>query len=379
MLSTERYYYLALAAFLLVLSSSFFLFHGEASVYDRVVKSPYRTSISSSNVPTVRDSIIALFDSIKLGPAQPEYRDSAGKVYKGSNNPTWTEPLKQRVLIVDIDTRVPTGSNEILNLDTLNWDALAMKGGQLVSNAIMNHWLYAQIHGYDYKFYSARSIPDHHDTWIMPHVFHELVPQYDFVIAMDADVTLSHLEVPLEWMFNRWGITRNTSMALPWDTEEFRNEKSVSLDSQGMLVYNTGVVVAQNLPLTVKMLAAWKDCTSEIRYPGCGLWKRKWSHEQRAFSEYIRHDPEFNATSESIVAISCDDAVGWPGFKEDAHVDYEIADCSGNFMRHHTLIKSKTKDSHAGSVMQALSQVLQKEMLNNKDKVWYKEPEKEYI
>lgn len=42
MLTTERYYYVALAAFLLVISSSFFLFHGETSVYDKVVKSPYR-------------------------------------------------------------------------------------------------------------------------------------------------------------------------------------------------------------------------------------------------------------------------------------------------------------------------------------------------
>lgn len=284
--------------------------------------------------------------------------------------------MQKKILIVDIDTRKPTGSNEILNLETMNWDKLEMKGGQLVSNAIMNHWLYAQIHGYDYKFYSAHSIPDHHDTWIMPHVFHELTPKYDFIVAMDADVTVSHLEVPLEWMFNRWNVTRNTSMALPWDTEEWRGEKSVSRDGSDMLVFNTGFVVAQNLPLTMKMLAAWKDCTSESRYPGCGQWKQKWSHEQRAFSEYIRHDPEFNATSESIVAIACDDAVGWPGFKADAHLDYEIADCSGNFFRHHTLIKSKTKTSHAGSVMQALSQVLQKEMLQNKEEVWYQEPKK---
>ena len=126
----------------------------------------------------------------------------------------------------------------------------------------------------------------------------------------------------------------------------------------------------------MSMLSAWKDCTSETRYPGCGRWKQEWSHEQRAFSEYIRHDAEFNVSAESIVGISCDDAVGWPGFKDDVNRDYPITECNGNFLRHHTLMKSKTKDSTVGSVMQALSQVLQKAVLQNKEEVWYEEPEK---
>lgn len=284
--------------------------------------------------------------------------------------------MKKRVLIVDIDTRVPTGSNEILNPSTLDWESLAMSGGQLVSAAVMNHYLYAQIHGYDYKLYSARSIPDHYDTWIMPHVFHELVPSYDFVVAMDADVTVSHLEVPLEWMFNRWGITRNTSMALPWDTEEFRNNQSISTDSTGLRVLNTGFVVAQNLPLTHALLAAWKDCTTESRYPGCARWKQEWSHEQRAFSEYIRHDAEFAPHPDSIVGIACDDAVGWPGFKQDVHRDYPITECNGNFLRHHTLMKDKVKHSATASVMQALAQILQQAVLHAQAQIWFQEPEK---
>lgn len=284
--------------------------------------------------------------------------------------------MKNRVLIVDIDTRVPTGSNEILNPSTLDWESLAMSGGQLVSAAVMNHYLYAQIHGYDYKLYSARSIPDHYDTWIMPHVFQELVPSYDFVVAMDADVTVSHLEVPLEWMFNRWGITRNTSMALPWDTEEFRNNQSISTDSTGLRVLNTGFVVAQNLPLTHALLAAWKDCTTESRYPGCARWKQEWSHEQRAFSEYIRHDAEFAPHPDSIVGIACDDAVGWPGFKQDVHRDYPITECNGNFLRHHTLMKDKVKHSAAASVMQALAQILQHAVLHAQAQIWFQEPER---
>ncbi|KAF1931560.1 uncharacterized protein M421DRAFT_98685 [Didymella exigua CBS 183.55] len=380
MLATQRYYSLALAVFLVTVSFSFFLFHRESVIYNELVRSPYRHDTTAAIEPTIikptiRDAIVTLFDSIRIDPADPGYRDSTGKYFAGGSKTTWTEPLKKKVLVLDIDTRVPIGSNEILNPGTLDWDSLDMSGGQLVSNAVMNHYLYAQIHGYDYKLYSAQSIPDHYNTWIMPHVFHELVPDYDFVVAMDADVTVSHLEVPLEWMFNRWGVTRKTSMALPWDTEEFHDNKSISTDSYDLRVLNTGFVVAQNLPLTMSILAAWKDCTTETRYPGCGKWKQRWSHEQRAFSEYIRHDPEFNVSAEAIVGISCDDAVGWPGFKEDVHRDYPITECNGNFFRHHTLEKSKTKESSAGSVMQALSRILQVAVQQNLREVWYQEPE----
>ena len=282
--------------------------------------------------------------------------------------------MGKKILIVDIDTRVPTGENQILNSDTLDWDNLEMHGGGLVSNAIMNHYIYALIHGYDYKFYQARHMEDRHDTWIMPHVFRELVPDYQFVVAMDADVTIPHLDVPLEWMFNRWGIKDHTSMALPWDAEEFHNGKSISVDSNGLRVLNTGFVVAQNSNTTLKMLEAWRDCPTGTRYGDCGKWAYEWSHEQRAFSEYIRYD--YNETAETIVSIPCDDAVGWPGYQNDT-VGYNpggMSDCNGNFIRHYTLAKDQTKNASAYSVMQALSGVLQKALLDKHEKLWFKEP-----
>ena len=283
--------------------------------------------------------------------------------------------MGKRVLIVDIDTRVPTGENQILNPDTIDYEHLAVSGGGLVSNAIINHYLYALIHGYDYKFYEAQHIPDHHDTWIMPHVFRELIDDYQFVVAMDADVTISNLDLPLEWMFNRWGIREHTSMALPWDTEELRNNISISVDSKGLLVLNTGFVVAQNSPTTIELLEAWRDCTSETRYPGCAFWKQHWSHEQRAFSEYIRYD--FNKTPETVVTIPCDDAVGWPGFKKDVEGGNPgISDCNGNFVRHYTLGKQQVKTAGSVSVMQALGDVLQKSILKNQATTWVKESEK---
>ena len=189
----------------------------------------------------------------------------------------------EKVLIVDIDTRVPTGENQLLNDDIVDWEHLQAEGVGLVSNAVLNHYLYALIHGYDYKFYQARHIPDHHDTWVRPHILRELIEDYQFVVTMDADVVIPHLEVPFEWMFNRWGIKHHTSIALPWDVQEYVKKKSKSTDSKGKQVYNAGFVIVQDSTHTREMLEAWRDCTTEKRYKGCARWRGEWSHEQRAF------------------------------------------------------------------------------------------------
>lgn len=107
----------------------------------------------------------------------------------------------------------------------------------------------------------------------------------------------------MEWLFNRWKITPETSIAMPIDTKENRNgDDKVSCDSKGKTVLNTGVVVAQSLPYTFEMFKAWIECTTDLRYPGCSHWKDRWSNEQRAFSEYIRYD--FNPNNNIIVSAS---------------------------------------------------------------------------
>jgi len=376
MLAAHRIYVWAIAALLTFAACTFLLFKNEGAVpSERLPHVPYRLS-----KPTLRDTITSLFESIKHDPNEPGYVDPSGTYYEGGKETTWRKPLGKKVLIVDIDTRVPTGENELLNPERMDWEQLKMEGSGLVSNSIMNHYLYAMVHGYDYKFYQARDMKDHYNTWILPHVFRELIPNYQFVVAMDADVTIPHMEVPLEWMFNRWGIKQQTSMALPWDTEEIRSNVSISVDSKGLRVLNTGLVIAQNSPTTLELLEAWRDCTSEERYEGCAQWKYEWSHEQRAFSEYIRYD--FNNTPETIVTIPCDDAVGWPGFRKDmlfeGSPNQDVSDCNGNFVRHYTTIgKPRVKAAGAVSVMQMLSEVLQKNILASQGKVWYQEPEKE--
>jgi hypothetical protein len=266
----------------------------------------------------------------------------------------------------------------------------------------MDHYLYAQIHGYDYKYYHAQPIEGYYNTWIKPHALAALLEghDYQFVVFLDADVTATHMDVPLEWLFNHWNITSRTSIAMPYDPLANVWQKPelgpiANSDSKGNTVLNTGFAIVQDLPLTHEMLQAWRDCPTEKRYKDCGHWKLDWSHEQRAFSEYIRYD--FNPQGDNIVvrrisfssgrlvkvlgtdlaptkSIACDDANAWPGSTED--VPLVQTECNGNFFRHHWGGKEKTRDELQNAVMQLLTQLLQEKVTKNIDKILVQEKEK---
>lgn len=224
----------------------------------------------------------------------------------------------------------------------------------------------AQIHGYDYRFVNAREMKGMHNTWVKPHVLHSLLKSYRFVVFLDADTTIQHLELPLEWLFNRWGITPQTSIAMPLDIEHhLGRDKHASEDSTGHRQLNTGFIIAQSLPHTFAMLEAWKNCPNETQYPGCGKWKDKWSHEQRAFSDYIRDDYNHNGTN--IVEISCDDAMGYPGLEK---VSWVKGKCEGQFVRHHTVAKGRTKKSAETAMLQSLTDLTRKAMLGGRATYW---------
>lgn len=358
---------------MVVLTAFLFLSRNENTFPVRFSTVNYRVS-----TPDTSASFANLFHPIKLGPTHSGYRDATGKYFPGAppNATIWKKPLGKKLLVVDIDTRLPTGENQIFNTERkIDWEKLHYDGTGLVSGGIWSHYLYAMIHGYDYRHYHALDIPNHYSTWIKPHVLKEILPNYEFVVFLDADAVVSHLEVPLEWMFNRWGITKNTLIALAHDTEEYRNNEPISLDSLGVPVLNSGFIVIQNHNLTFEMLSAWANCTTEERYSGCARWKGEWSHEQRAFSEYIRHDPEFNTTSDSIIGIPCDDAMGFPGFKEqqEANGNKGISDCKGNFIRHYTSGKHTLKEEGTAIAMQAFMEIIQKNILKNQATTFQKE------
>jgi len=129
-----------------------------------------------------------------------------------------------------------------------------------------------------------------------------------------------NLNLPLEWLFNRWNITHETSLSLPLDPDEPQNKDR----TRGNTNLNCGFVIAQNLPRTHEILEAWQQCPDlPNRFPDCEKWKVTWPAEQAAFGEYIRY--AFNKT-EDIKEIPCDEANGFPG---------SGSECRGVFVRHH--------------------------------------------
>ncbi|KAL2264232.1 hypothetical protein VTK26DRAFT_64 [Humicola hyalothermophila] len=326
---------------------------------------------SGASTPTYGDLIYELYRPIKLPVSATNYTDQRGKTFDTGGRDYWQTPLGKDLLILELDTRFPAGKDEIFNPEIMNWEAVKASGSSLLTISYLNHYIYSQIHGYDYKFLHANKIEGHYDTWIKPQGFRKMLSSYKFVVFIDADAIIQHLEVPMEFLFNRWNIAPNTSIAMPVDTQQVSEEKgNISVDSKGKVVLNSGVVVAQNLPLTEEMLEAWAECTTEKRYPGCAKWKTKWSHEQRAFSEYIRYD--FNPDGDNIVEIPCNDANGFPGLKGKWGV---VDDCQGEFIRHYTINKGQAKTSTAETLMQTVGELLQKDWARLSDKLLVEEQE----
>ncbi|KAG9196881.1 hypothetical protein G6514_003197 [Epicoccum nigrum] len=120
-----------------------------------------------------------------------------------------SEPLRNESIIVNINTRVPDGDNELWNDKRMDWqNRNAEKDGGMVSAFFINHSLYSQIYGYDYKFFNARLPGGYHNTWMKPHVISSLLESYKSVVFIDADATVQHLELPIQWLFNRWASNR---------------------------------------------------------------------------------------------------------------------------------------------------------------------------
>lgn len=119
------------------------------------------------------------------------------------------------------------------------------------------------------------------------------------------------------------------------------------------------------------MMKAWKECPLEQKYPGCGQWKHNWSHEQKAFSEYICWD--HNPSGNEIVEIPCNDTMRYPGINKHAHIPSK---CVGTFLRHHTVDKAMTKKSTEEAVIQSITDLAHTTLQENKEKFWVKEGEK---
>jgi hypothetical protein len=99
--------------------------------------------------PTISNSFRRLYGSILHPISSRAYTDADDKLFEikeDADAPWWTRPLGKEVLIVDIDTRVPNGTNELFNEAPLNWETMMDNHGDggRISASFMNHFLYCK-------------------------------------------------------------------------------------------------------------------------------------------------------------------------------------------------------------------------------------------
>jgi hypothetical protein len=69
--------------------------------------------------------------------------------------------------------------------------------------------------------------------------------------------------------------------------------------------------------------------------------------------------------------------MGFPGIVENnPHI---LSNCTGQFIRHHTIGKEHTKTSSGNALMQSMAELMQKELLKNKEEYWISEESPSYF
>jgi hypothetical protein len=67
--------------------------------------------------------------------------------------------------------------------------------------------------------------------------------------------------------------------------------------------------------------------------------------------------------------------MGFPGIAENnKHI---LSNCTGQFVRHHTIGKGQTKTSTTSALMQSMAQLMQKALQRDKDDYWVSEEQTE--
>lgn len=255
-----------------------------------------------------------------------------------------TEPLGKRVLIMDIDNRDFVGNGSIFARDLPTWDNLDNPGA-----GFLNHYLFAMIHGYSYKFIRAPKYKDRAPHWSKVIFTKELLKQYDVVVMLDYDAMFVTPQLPLEWLLNYWKIGPETLVAMAEDPNGDPN-----FDIRHRVNVNSGFIIAQAGEKTQQLFHDWADCPSETRYPGCAVWKDQPFHEQSAFSSYVRYNfldgYSVDTHPEYIRTLPCQEANGYP----------EVANCGcwGQFVRHYWGHKSMTNSEFNHNVMAAITPLL---------------------
>ncbi|KAJ5528577.1 Galactosyl transferase [Penicillium freii] len=238
----------------------------------------------------------------------------------------FNEPLGKKILILDVDSRHLDGPKGVLSKAPLNATGLPPD-----TSGRLNHFMFAMIHGYDYRLVQIPKTVGRSGTWTKVTAISEALKYYEYVVFIDADAMVPYPNLPMEWLFNYWEITPETLVAMALDPDAPNNR-----DWNNRTFLNTGFIIAQQSPRTHALFEAWENCPNERRYPECGKWGGEWPHEQSAFGNHIR--------SEDIRILSCAEANGCP--------EVAATGCTGELVRHYWGDKSSLPAGVGNAVLE---------------------------
>ncbi|KAF2084147.1 hypothetical protein K490DRAFT_8281, partial [Saccharata proteae CBS 121410] len=247
-------------------------------------------------------------------------------------------PLGSRLCILDFDSRPLSGPNELFSpLHHISYPAAAPDSLGL---GILNHGLYALVHGYRHFFVRTGVREGRGPSWAKPGVIKDTTSGCEVVIFLDSDAIFRHLELPAEWLLNRWGVTRDTKLAMALDPGSLEGVEVGFNDVDGERMHNTGFIVAVRSERTREILEAWAGCVDgerdeggdgsasasaragKLGFPGCEKWAYNWPLDQGAWAEFVRR--RFNESGD-VRDLPCQEANGYEG---------SGTECDGLFVEH---------------------------------------------
>lgn len=157
-------------------------------------------------------------------------------------------------------------------------------------------------------------------SWKKPVIIRRVLQKHPTCVFVDSDAIFSRLDLPLEWLFNYWGIERDTHVvSLAKDPDLKHN-----YDSRGRLYDNTGFIIAQSHPTTFDMMTDWAQCADDGgKFPNCTEWRfKKPNHpsDQGGFGNYVRYE-----YLDHIKELPCSEANGFFEHRTE---------CVGTFVKH---------------------------------------------
>jgi hypothetical protein len=254
---------------------------------------------------------------------------------KPESETLWTGLQRDKICIIDLDNRPFNESGEVFGPEVMSWDRPDQVHG--LSLGLLNHWIYAKIHGYKYYYVNIDAYEDRRASWKKPPIMAEILKKHEACLYLDSDAIFTNLDLPFEWLMNYWNLhPSNNSMALAYDPGSDNNK-----DEFQHVYLNTGFIVAQNNKKTFEIMEAWEGCPEEDgKHPDCVKFRTAEPGrptDQGGFGTYIRYD-----YPDAIKSLPCSEANGFP----ESH-----SGCDGTFIRHLWTGKDSWIKATAGAQM----------------------------